>query len=114
MKIKRDKDKKELTPEEKELKGLKRAKNIGLAALGTGGASVGLSVVGKKINSKASDPKFKTSDKDIKALKYVGLGLGAVGAGLHGISAVKYNKLKKKLKKQQEEEKNDNPEKSEK
>jgi len=116
MKIKRDKDKKELTPEEKELKDLKRAKNIGLAALGTGGASVGLSVVGKKINlnSKASDPKFKTSDKDIKALKYVGLGLGAVGAGLHGISAVKYRKLKKKLKKQQEEEKNDNPEKSEK
>lgn len=128
MKIKRDKDKKELTPEEKELKDLKRARNIGLAALGTGAVSMLTSRIGRKYNDTKSvkesiERSIKENNPDlseaiptkyIKALKYGGAGLGAVGAGLHGISAVKYNKLKKKLKKQQEEEKNDNPEKSEK
>lgn len=109
MKIKRDKDKKELTPEEKELKDLKRAKNIGLAALGTGAVSMLASRAGRK-----TPRDYDGKPKNIKVLKYGGEGLGIIGAGLHGISAVKYNKLKKKLKKQQEEEKNDNPEKSKK
>ena len=111
MKIKRDKDKKELTPEEKELKELKRARNLGLAALGTGVASYGLGFGQGKLNEKASDDDFKHR---IGALKYGGIGLSAIGAGLHGISAVKYRKLKNKLKKQQEEKANDNTEKSEK
>ena len=111
MKIKRDKDKKELTPEEKELKELKRARNLGLAALGTGVASYGLGFGQDQLNKKASSDDFKHNSK---ALKYGGIGLGVIGAGLHGISAVKYRKLKNKLKKQQEEKANDNTEKSEK
>lgn len=128
MKIKRDKDKKELTPEEKELKELKRARNIGLAALGTGAVSMLTSRIGRKYNDtksvkesiersiKENNPSLSKAipTKDIKALKYGGAGLGIIGAGLHGVSAVKYRKLKKKLEKQQEEKKNDNPEKSKK
>lgn len=127
MKIKRDEDKKkkELTPEEKELQDLKRAKNIGLLALGTGAVSMLTSRAGRKFNDtksvkesiersiKENNPSLSKAipTKDINILKYGGIGLGAVGAGVHGVSAVKYRKLKNKLKKQQEEDDNTKEEK---
>jgi len=112
MKIKRDKEKKEKTPEEKELDTYKKAKNTGLAALGTGLTALGTSMAGKKIKEGNSTLAKRIKPKDLKIAKISGLALGIGGGLLHGISAVKYRKLKNKLKKQQEEEKNDNPEKS--
>ena len=108
MKIKRDEDKKkkELTPEEKELQDLKRAKNIGLLALGASPVLLGLNRLSERKDSKASGPNFHDQPKDRRILKASGIGLGILGAGVHGVSAVKYRKLKNKLKKQQEE--NDN------
>lgn len=113
MKIKRDKEKKEKTAEEKELDTYKKAKNTGLAAMGTGAFFLGTSRIGNNRARKAeTEDMRKELTKHSKIAKISGLALGVGGGLLHGISAVKYNKLKNKLKKQQEEEKNDNPEKS--
>lgn len=125
MKIKRseDKKKKELTEEEKELRDLKRAKNIGLAAMGIGGAGWALGRIGGRAISKNSDgqDKYPSMNKDgIKSAKrilnVVGPSSIIAGAGLHGISAVKYRKLKKKLdaQKKEEEDKGDDNSKKEK
>ena len=113
MKIKRDEDKKKkkLTPEEKELQDLKRAKNIGLLALGASPVLLGLNRLSERKDSKASDPNFHDQPKDRRILKASGIGLGILGAGVHGVSAVKYRKLKNKLKKQQEEDDNTKEEK---
>lgn len=126
MKIKRDKDKKKpKTPEEEELSEYKRAKNIGLAALGTGAVFLGTSKLGRKFNEtpsikesiersvKENNPSLSkgVSPRDIKITKAAGLGLGITGLGLHGISAVKYRKLKKKLQKEKEADDNTKEEK---
>ncbi len=114
MIIKRDK--KEKTEEEKELDSYKRGRNVGLAALGTGAGLAALSRIGKNTKRKDGSPiQLNNPDSDhyidpVKARKlalWSGVGIGALGLGLHGISAVKYNKLKKKLKKEKEEEKTD-------
>ena len=106
MKIKRDKEKKELTPEELELKTYKKAKNIGLASMGSGAVFYGVSKIGKGYNKiHKNNPDRQVDPKDINFEKAAALGLGAIGLGLHGIGAVKYRKLKKKL---QEKEENDN------
>lgn len=105
MKIKRDKEKKELTPEELELKSYKRAKNIGLASLGTGAAFYGISKIGKGYNKIHKDrPENQVDRKDINFEKAAAIGLGAIGLGLHGIGAVKYRKLKKKLREKEEDD----------
>ena len=108
MKILRNKEKKEKTPEEKELEAYKRGKNIGLAATIAGPAFYGISKLGENYNklpSKKNSPD-KIDTADINFEKAAGIGLGALGLGLHGVSAVKYRKLKKKL--EEEEQKNDN------
>lgn len=112
MKIKRDKEKKEKTEEEKKLDVYRKAKNIGLAAMGTGLGILGLSAVGRpKVKEEHPTLGENLNDKSgkINLLRAAGIGLSAAGLGLHGISAVKYNTLKRKLKKEREE--NDNPEK---
>ena len=124
MKIKRDEDKKkkkELTEEEKELRDLKRAKNIGLASAAAGGLLAGVSRLGRKFNEQPSIKESIGTDNDksirkstLGAQKWIGGGLAASGLALHGISAIKYRKLKKKLdaqKKEEEDKKNDNPKK---
>ena len=125
MKIKRDEDKKKpKTPEEEELSEYKRAKNIGLAALGTGAAFLGTSRAGRKFNEnlkKIAEKNLKEGkpapttepirDRDIKISKAAGIGLGIAGLGLHGISAVKHRKLKKKLQKEKEADDNTKEEK---
>jgi len=111
MKIKRNKEKKEKTAEEKELDTYKKAKNTGLAAMGTGLAFYGTSRIGNNRARKAeTEDKRKELTKHSKIAKVSGLALGIGGGLLHGISAVKYRKLKNKLDKEKEE--NDNPEKS--
>ena len=101
MKILRDKDKKEETPEEKELKVYKRAKNLGLASLGTGAVALGASKFLAGMNDKKKNPSSPGVDPvDAKVAKVSGIILGSAGGLLHGISAVKYRKLKKKLEKE--------------
>ena len=112
MIIKRDKNKKEKTEEEKELDSYKRGKNIGLAALGTGAGMAAMSRIGKNAKgSQLNDPnsKFYLDPKYRKLALAGGATIGALGLGLHGVSTIKHRKLKKKLK----EEKNtdDNSEK---
>ena len=110
MKIIRDK--KEKTEEEKELDAYKKAKNVGLAAMGSSAVFYGISKVGKgfnKLPNGGKEPTRHVSEGDINFEKAAALGLGAIGLGLHGVGAVKYNQLKKKLKKEKEE--NDNSEK---
>lgn len=110
MKIIRDKEKKEKTPEEKELEAYKKAKNIGLTAMGVAPVFYMVSKSGKvfnKLRHGGKDPNKNIPQGDINYEKGAALGLGAIGLGLHGIGAVKYRKLKKKL---QEKEKDDNSE----
>lgn len=111
MKIIRDKEEKSKTKEEKKLDAYKKAKNIGLASLGVGGASILTSKMGIKLNNKDMYQSKKGDDNkgNINLLKAAGIGLSAAGLGLHGYAAIKYNALKRKLKKEKEE--NDNPEK---
>lgn len=110
MKILRGKEKKEKTPEEKELEDYKKAKNIGLAAMGTGAAAVLGSRIPKAIAEyKKNHPdsnldKNNTSKGDYRRLGIGGLVIGGTGLALHGLSALKYRKLKKKLKEMKEEE----------
>ncbi len=127
MKIKRseDKKKKELTEEEKELRDLKRAKNVGLAGAVAGGLLTSVPRAGNWYNNQPRQKKSRErsilennpdldlsiSKGKLNALKWTGLGLAGTGLALHGISAVKYRKLKKKLdaqKKEEEELKDDN------
>lgn len=108
MKIIRHKEKKDLTPEEKELAELKKARNIGIASSALGlGALVGSRIPHNKSehpNLNISNPKGKE-----KLLKVGGIGLAGSGAALGTVGEIKYRKLKKKLQKEKEE--NDNPEK---
>lgn len=110
MKIIRDKKREPKTEEEKELDDYRRAKNIGLASIATGGTVLLSSRLAEKASNKDKYPSMKTIKKvDPRVLKLSGIGLSGIGLGLHGVGAVKYNSLKKKLKK--EKEKDDNPEK---
>ena len=115
MKILRDKEKKEETDEEKRLKDYKKARNVGLATLGTGALATIISRFPKNSSDESKGynnyPNKESGKKDYKKLLLGGLITAATGAGLGTVGAIKYRKLKKKLEKENKEKENDNTEK---